>query len=124
MTEHQKFETLNDYALCRLDDAAEQAVEAHIDTCETCLEAVKDVLRAQVRFYDAPVPASAPRPRGETDSLLGELVTAGRLVTDAEGVIEPGPGRSGWRWRYEHASGKIGFTPEEDENDVADEAEA
>ena len=51
-------------------------------------------------------------------------MTVGRLVTDAEGVIEPGPGRSGWRWRwrwrYEHASGKIGFAPEDDKNDVAE----
>ena len=63
MTEHRRFETLNDYALGRLDDAAERAVEAHIDACEACLEAVRDVLRAQVRFYDAPVPASAPAAR-------------------------------------------------------------
>ena len=63
MTEHPKFEALNDYALGRVDDAAERAVEAHIDACEACLEAVRDVLRAQVRFYDAPVPASAPAAR-------------------------------------------------------------
>lgn len=91
--EHEEaYDALGSYALCALDEPEAAAVEAHIEHCSECQEAL-DGLRAVVDQLPASVPVAAP-PAALKARLMAQVESEAELMRAASGNRADRPERS------------------------------